>query len=159
MGEGAQPGLASRFRHATESSIFAGVALSAFLKLYGLSVPLLFAIDLAWLGLVARNFYRTRLGDLMRPDPRWGAAILFYLLYVAALLIFAVRPGLECASLTRATSLGAGLGFICYCTYDLTNLALAKGFPTVVAVVDIAWGTVLGAVVSAAPFTLAGLVT
>lgn len=131
---------------------------SAFLKLYAVTAPLLFAIDLAWLGLVARNFYRTRLGDLMRPDPRWGAAILFYLLYIAALLVFAVVPGLERASLARAAGLGAGLGFICYCTYDLTNLALAKGFPTIVAVVDIAWGTVLGAAVSAAAFQLAGVV-
>jgi len=131
---------------------------SAFLKLYAVTTPLLFVVDLAWLGLVAKEFYRTRLGDLMRPDPRWGAAILFYLLYVAALLIFAVFPGLERASLARATVLGAGLGCICYCTYDLTNLALAKGFPTVVAIVDIAWGTILGAATSAAAFTLAGLV-
>ena len=134
------------------------VTASAFLKLYAVTAPLLFAIDLAWLGLVARDFYRTRLGRLMRPDPRWGAAILFYLLYVAALLVFAVLPGLERASLSRAAALGAGLGCICYCTYDLTNLALAQGFPAVVAVVDIAWGTVLGAGVSAAAFKLAGLV-
>ena len=131
----------------------------AFVKLYAVTVPLLFVIDLAWLGLVAKEFYRTRLGDLMRPDPRWGAAVLFYLLYVAALLVFAVLPGLERASLARATGLGAGLGCVCYCTYDLTNLALAKGFPTSVAVVDIAWGTMLGAAVSAAAFTLAGIVT
>jgi uncharacterized membrane protein len=91
----------------------------------------------------------------MRPDPRWGAAILFYLLYVAALLVFAVLPGLERGSLGRAAALGAGLGFICYCTYDLTNLSLARGFPTVVAVVDIAWGTVLSAGVAAVAYTLA----
>ena len=135
------------------------MTLFGFVKLYAVTVPLLFVIDLAWLGLVAKDFYRTRLGDLMRPDPRWGAAILFYLLYVAALLVFAVAPALEHASVGRAGALGAGLGFICYCTYDLTNLALAKGFPTVVAVVDIAWGTVLGAAVSAAAFELAGIVT
>ncbi len=158
MGESAQPDVPRGFRHATETSIFARVTASAFLKLYALTAPLLFIIDLAWLGLVAKDFYRTRLGDLMRPDPRWGAAILFYLLYVAALLFFAALPGLERASLPRAALSGAGLGFICYCTYDLTNLALAKGFPPSVAVVDIAWGTALGAAVSAAAFKLAGLV-
>jgi uncharacterized membrane protein len=158
MGECAQPDVPRRFRHAPESSIFATVTTSAFLKLYALTAPILFAIDLAWLGLVAKDFYRTRLGDLMRPDPRWGAAILFYLLYVAALLIFAVIPALERASLSRAAALGAGLGFICYSTYDLTNLALAKGFSTSVAVVDIAWGTMLGAAISAVAFKLAGLV-
>lgn len=127
-----------------------------FLKLYAATAPIFFAIDLVWLGLVAKEFYRARLGDLMRPDPRWGPAILFYLLYVAALLVFTVLPGLERGSLGRTVALGAGLGFICYCTYDLTNLSLAKGFPTLVAVVDIVWGTVLSAVVAAAAFTLSG---
>ncbi len=128
----------------------------AFAKLYGLTAPILFAIDLVWLGVVANRFYRAQLGDLMRPDPRWGAAILFYLLYVVALLVFAVLPGLERASLGRTVLLGAGLGFICYATYDLTNLALAKGFPTIVAVVDIAWGAVLSAGVAAVAYKLAG---
>ena len=127
-----------------------------FAKLYAATTPILFAIDLVWLGVVAKSFYRSRLGDLMRPDPRWGAAILFFLLYVGALLVFAVLPGLERASLGRTVLLGAGLGFICYATYDLTNLALAKGFPRVVAVVDIVWGTALSAVVAAAAFKLAG---
>ena len=135
------------------------MTVAAFLKLYAATTPVLFAIDLAWLGLVAKDFYRSRLGDLMRPDPRWGAALLFYLLYVAALLVFAVLPGLERASLPRTVALGAGLGFICYCTYDLTNLALAKGFPAIIAVVDIAWGTALSAAVAAAAFMLARIVT
>ncbi len=126
-----------------------------FAKLYAVTTPVLFAIDLVWLGVVANKFYRARLGDLMRPDPRWAAAILFYLLYVAALIVFAVQPGLERASLSRATLLGAGLGLICYATYDLTNLALAKGFPTIVAVVDIAWGTALSAGVAAVAYKLA----
>jgi uncharacterized membrane protein len=56
-------------------------------------------------------------------------------------------------------ALGAGLGFICYSTYDLTSLSLAKGFPTFVAVVDIIWGTVLSGVVAAAAFKLATWVT
>ena len=130
-----------------------------FAKLYALTAPILFAIDLVWLGFVAKQFYRTRLGELMRPDPRWGPALLFYLLYVAALIVFAVQPGLERSSLGRATLLGAGLGFICYATYDLTNLALARGFPTIVAIVDIAWGTALSAGVAAVAYKLAGWVT
>lgn len=131
----------------------------AFIKLYAVTAPILLAIDLVWLGLVAKDFYRSRLGELMRPDPRWGAALLFYLLYVAALLVFAVQPALERSSLGRATVLGAGLGCICYATYDLTNLALMKGFPTIVAVVDIAWGAILSAGVAAVAYKLAGWVT
>lgn len=135
------------------------MSLLGFAKLYAVTTPILFGIDLIWLGVVANRFYRAQLGLMMRPDPRWGAAILFYLLYVAALLVFAVLPGLERASLGRAVLLGAGLGFICYATYDLTNLALVKGFPTIVAVVDIAWGAVLSAGVAAAAYKLAGWVT
>jgi uncharacterized membrane protein len=130
---------------------------SLFAQLYAATTPILFAIDLVWLGVVAKPFYRRHLGALMRESPRWGPAVLFYLLYVAALLVFAVVPGIEHQSLSRAVLLGAGLGFICYATYDLTNLALAQGFPTIVAVVDIAWGAVLSAVVAAASYRLAGI--
>ena len=130
---------------------------SLYIKLYAATAPILFAIDLVWLGVVAKGFYRRHLGALMRESPRWGPAVLFYLLYVAALLVFAVLPGLTRNSLSDAVTLGAALGCICYATYDLTNLALAKGFPTVVAVVDIAWGTVLSATVAAAAYGLGGV--
>jgi uncharacterized membrane protein len=129
---------------------------AAFAKLYAATVPVFFAIDLVWIGVVAKDFYRARLGELMRPDVRWGPALLFYLLYVAAVLVFAVLPGLERGSLGRAVWLGAGLGGICYATYDLTNLAIAKGFPTIVAAVDIAWGALLTAVVAGVAYRLAG---
>lgn len=130
----------------------------AFAKLYAVTAPILFVIDLVWLGVVAKDFYRARLGDLMRPDVRWGPAVLFYVLYVAALLLFAVFPALERQSGVRAAALGAALGCIAYATYDLTNLSLARGFPTIVAVVDIAWGTILSAAVAAVSYKLASWV-
>ena len=124
------------------------------LKLYGATALVFFAIDLVWLGVVAAGFYQKHLGHLMRPDVLWGAAILFYLVYIAGLLVFAVWPGLEANSLPRTLALGAFFGLVAYATFDLTCLALFSGFPVVVVVVDLIWGTVLTATVSAAGFLI-----
>ena len=158
MGECPQLDLPRGFRHVTETSIFARVTASAFLKLYALTAPLIFVIDLAWLGLVAKDFYRSRLGDSDAPRSALGSRDPLLSLVRRRAAVLRRAPGARARLAPRAALSGAGLGFICYCTYDLTNLALAKGFPTSVAVVDIAWGTVLGAAVSAAAFKLAGLV-
>lgn len=128
-----------------------------FLKLYGATGAVLFACDLVWLGVVAKDFYRRYLPTLLRTDVRWGPGLLFYLLYVAALIVFVLQPALERQSLGRAMVLGAFFGLTAYATYDLTSLALIRDFPTLVAVVDIAWGTVLTAVVSAAGYMVGRL--
>ncbi|MGV8079725.1 MAG: DUF2177 family protein [Syntrophales bacterium] len=120
--------------------------------LYLLTVPVFFAIDLVWLGLVARGFYRHNLGHLLRPDVNWAAAFLFYLLYIAGILIFATMPALEKNSLRQAIVSGGLFGLFTYATYDLTNLATLKDWPLNVVFVDIAWGIVLTATVAAASF-------
>lgn len=106
------------------------------------------AIDLVWLGLVARGFYRRQLAFLLSDQPNWLAAIVFYLLFVAGLLVFAVVPGLQAGSLRKALFLGAFFGLVAYATYDLTNLATIKNWPWIVTVVDMAWGAALASAVS-----------
>ena len=119
-----------------------------YLKLYLATLVAFFAIDLVWLGLVARSFYSKHLGFLMAPKVNWPAALIFYLLFVVGILVFAVLPGLEAGSL-RTTLLRAALfGLIAYATYDLTNLATLKDWPLVVTIVDLAWGTILSVAVS-----------
>lgn len=103
------------------------------------------AADALWLGVVARDFYRTQLGDLMSPNPNLAAAAAFYALYVAGVLYFAVQPALAAGQWTTALISGALLGLVAYGTYDLTNLAVTRGFPTQMALVDMAWGAVLTA--------------
>ena len=125
-------------------------------RLYLPALLVFLALDAVWLGLVARGFYRDQLGPLMRPDVNWGAALLFYLLFIVGLLVFAVGPALERQSLGRALALGALFGLICYATYDLTNLATLRGFPAIVAVVDLAWGAVIAAATASAAYLLAG---
>jgi uncharacterized membrane protein len=120
--------------------------------LYLLTIPVFFAIDMVWLGLVSRGFYRNNLGHLLREDVNWAAALVFYLLYIAGIMIFAVMPALENNSLRHAVLFGGLFGFFAYATYDLTNLATLKDWPLNVAVVDIVWGMVLTASVAAASF-------
>jgi uncharacterized membrane protein len=122
------------------------------LKLYGLTALVFFAIDLVWLGVVAARFYREHLGHLLADQVRWGPALLFYLLFILGILVFAILPGLSGSSLARALALGAFFGLVAYATFDLTCAALFKGFPTVVVVVDLVWGTCLSAVVAAAGY-------
>jgi uncharacterized membrane protein len=118
------------------------------LKLYGLTAAAFFAIDLVWLGVVAQSFYQRHLGAIMREEVVWSAAIPFYLLYIAGIVVFAVLPGLEAGSLGRAALLGAFFGLVAYATFDLTSMALIRGFDWTVVFVDLAWGTVLTASVA-----------
>jgi uncharacterized membrane protein len=119
--------------------------LNDFIKIYLISVPVFFAIDLLWLGLAARGFYAKHLGELLKSPPNWTAAVIFYLLFLAGLAIFAILPAAERRSLTHALLYGAMFGFFTYMTYDLTNLATVKNWPIQVVIVDIIWGTLLSA--------------
>lgn len=116
--------------------------------LYLITLAVFFVIDMIWLGAVAKGFYRKHLGELLTPKVNWGAALLFYFLFIAGLLVFAVRPALVQGAPLQALLLGAFFGLIAYATYDLTNLATLKGWPVIVTVVDLAWGTTLGGLVS-----------
>mgnify|MGYP006267440941 CR=1 FL=1 len=116
--------------------------------LYLITLAAFFLIDMVWLGAVAKGFYRRHLGAFMAPKVVWPAAILFYLVFIVGLVVFAVRPALAAAEPARALALGALLGLVSYATYDLTNLATFKDWPLVVTVVDLVWGTVLGGLVS-----------
>jgi len=118
------------------------------LLLYLITLAVFFLIDMVWLGVVAKGFYRKHLGPMLSPKVNWLAAVLFYLLFIVGLLIFAVRPALLRGRPVEALFLGALLGLISYATYDLTNLAPLKDWPLVVTIVDLVWGTVLGGLVS-----------
>jgi len=126
--------------------------MAYYLKLYLATLVAFFAVDMVWLGLVARTFYRKYLGFLMAPSPNWLAAIIFYLLFVVGVLVLAVLPGLEANSLKTTLLRGALFGLIAYATYDLTNLATVKNWPLIVTVVDMIWGTVLSLAVSYAGY-------
>ena len=106
-----------------------------------------FIIDLAWLGVIAKDLYNKYIGHL-RGDVKWSAAIIFYLIYIAGILIFSVLPGLEKQSFSYALAYGAMFGFFTYATYELTNYATLKDWSLPLVFIDIAWGVILTASVA-----------
>lgn len=125
-----------------------------FIKLYAIALPVFFVIDMIWLGVIAKNFYSSQIGFLLKSEVNWTAAIIFYLIFIAGLVVFVISPAVEKSSWTHALLFGALFGFVCYATYDLTNLAVAKDWPLLVTIVDLAWGAVLAATVSTVTYLL-----
>jgi uncharacterized membrane protein len=105
-------------------------------------------IDGVWLAVIARNLYRDNLAHLLGDSTNWIAAVAFYLIYVAGVTFFATLPGVDEGSALTAAWRGALLGFFAYATYDLTNHATLREWPTIVTVVDMAWGAVLTAAIA-----------
>ena len=118
--------------------------------LYLITLAVFFVIDMIWLGVVAKDFYRKHLGTMLSPKVNWAAALLFYLLFIVGLVVFVIRPALASGEPLKALLLGAFFGLISYATYDLSNLATLKDWPVIVTVVDLVWGTTLGGLVSLA---------
>jgi uncharacterized membrane protein len=123
-----------------------------YLKLYFSTLAVFFVVDMLWLGVISRTFYKKHLGFLMAPDVNWYAALIFYFLFIAGVLVFVVLPGLKENDLTITLIKAAFFGLITYATYDLTNLATVKNWPLIITVVDLIWGMVLTTIVSLAGF-------
>lgn len=111
-------------------------------------------VDFTWLGFVAKGLYSKGIGPLMAEKPDMVAAALFYLIFIAGLVYFAVAPGLAAGEWQSAALNGALFGFFCYCTFDLTNQALLKDWPWFITVTDIVWGAVVSAVGATAGFLI-----
>ena len=124
------------------------MSISIFFKLYAVALTSFLVIDLLWLGVIARSFYRSELGHLMRGDVNWAAAVAFYVVFVLGIVVLVVWPAMERESLAQALLLGALFGLVTYAAYDLTNLATLEGFPLRLVVVDMIWGMALCAGIS-----------
>ncbi|MBX9773976.1 MAG: DUF2177 family protein [Xanthobacteraceae bacterium] len=107
------------------------------------------AADMVWLGTMVDRVYRPALGDMLSTSVNFPPAIVFYLIYPIGLLIFAVLPAVKSGSVATAATYGALFGFFTYATYDLTNYATLRNWTLSVTAIDMAWGTVLGALASA----------
>ncbi len=121
--------------------------MKRYVVLYLATLIILIPIDFLFLGVVAKGFFTSEVGDMLgeiRPVP----AILFYLLYVAGILIFV--SGSREANWRSTLKYGALFGVFCYATFELTSLALLKHWTWPIAVVDVSWGAVVTAVSSTA---------
>lgn len=119
---------------------------------YLLTFLVFLAIDMLWLGFIARDLYRRELGAFLSDTVNWTAAIVFYLIFIAGIFYFVLIPAVEKDSLQLALLSGALLGGLTYATYDLTNMATLKDWPLKIVIIDIAWGMVLTLLVSGAGF-------
>ncbi len=126
-----------------------------FLKLYLVTLPIFLIIDFIWLGLVANGFYKNQIGFLMKTNINWAAAVIFYFLFIAGLIVFVIAPSLVKNSWVHALFLGAFFGLVAYATYDLTNFSTLKGWPIAVTLIDLAWGTFVTSLVSSLAFFIA----
>lgn len=126
--------------------------MNRYIAAYAGTATTMVALDLLWLGVIARPLYQQGLGHLLVEQPVVSVAVLFYLLYALGVTVFAVAPqGALSQPRSWAGTLGlaAFFGFVAYATYDLTNLATLKGWPLGLSIIDMAWGTVVSTVSAA----------
>jgi uncharacterized membrane protein len=123
--------------------------------IYAIATVIFFGLDMLWLGGIAKNLYRQKLGFILSDEVNWIAAFTFYFLYIAGILFFAVLPGLKEGNWQTTLTNGAVFGFMCYATYDLTNMATVKNWPLSIVVIDMVWGTVLTGSVSVLTYSVA----
>lgn len=133
------------------------------MKTYGIAyvaTGLVFlAIDAIWLTFAAQRLYRPLMGEMLLENFRFVPAMLFYLIYIAGIVVFAVAPAMAGGRWTTATTYGAFLGLFAYATYDLTNQATLRNWPLAVTVADLCWGTLLTASAATIGFLITRAVT
>ena len=117
--------------------------MTRFAIAYAATFVVFCGLDFIWLGFVAKDYYQSQIGALLLEKPNWPVAALFYSVYIVGVLIFAVLPALDAGQWGKALLYGALFGFFAYATYDLTNLATLKGWSPGVALLDLAWGSVV----------------
>ena len=123
----------------------------AYLIAYLVCILVMGGLDYLWLSNTSASLYQRDLGPLLADNPNMTVAVIFYLIFIVGILIFAVRPALASGDWRTAALYGALFGFFTYATYDLTNFATMKVWTLRVTLLDIAWGTFLtGTVASAA---------
>jgi uncharacterized membrane protein len=115
-------------------------------------------IDSVWLRSMYTRLYQPEIDELLMRGFRAGPAIIFYILYILGMMVFAVGPAFKSGHWQTALIHGALLGFFCYMTYDLTNFATLKVWSVKVTVLDIIWGTVLTGSASLAGWWITTLV-
>ncbi len=126
-----------------------------YIYLYLLTFIIFLAIDFVWLNFIAKNMYSQKIGHLLAENPNLIPALIFYLIFIVGVIVFAVLPGYSNESITKTILLGALFGLLTYSTYDLTNLATLRNWPISVTIIDIIWGTSISTVTSVAGYYIA----
>ena len=111
--------------------------------LYVATAIIFLAIDVVALRFFLRRLFEVHVGDLLLEQPRYGAAAIFYLLYIAGIVWFASLSAFREDLPMRALLNGAVLGAMAYGTYEFTNYATLKSWSLNQVMVDTLWGMAL----------------
>lgn len=106
------------------------------------------ALDFLWLSNAAPRLYRPAIGEIMADQVRWGPAAAFYVLYLVGVTVLVVLPALKAGGPGKALWSGGLFGLVAYATYDLTNQATLRVWPTHLTLIDLAWGAFATAMAS-----------
>ena len=106
-------------------------------------------IDVIWLSFATKSFYRPLIGNLLSDKPVMWAAALFYILYVFGMALVVIQPCIDATSLFKTVYTGFIFGLVAYGTYNLTNMAVLKGWSPTVTFIDMIWGGTLTSLTSA----------
>jgi uncharacterized membrane protein len=115
--------------------------MKSWIALWLIVAAVFLVADLIWLKWLGRGFYETEMGAMLRVPPNLAAAASFYFVYVTGLVVFVVPPAAIAQPLWQTVAFAILFGLVCYGAYDLTGLAVLKGFTARIAVIDLAWGT------------------
>ncbi|MGM0409583.1 MAG: DUF2177 family protein [Bacillota bacterium] len=129
--------------------------MGGYIKTYLVALVIFLVIDFLWLGLVAKNMYRDKLGFLLKENYNMIAALTFYMVYIVGLVYFVISKAVSTGSWQYALFAGIFFGVITYATYDMTNLATVKDWPISITVIDIIWGGTLNGITSLLSYYIA----
>ena len=127
-----------------------------YVSLYFLTLIFFLAIDFVWLNFIAKDLYQKEIGTLLLKNPNLLPALLFYLLFVLALIVLVVIPGVDSSSLGKTLLFAALFGLTTYAKYDLTNLATLDGWSIKMTIIDLMWGTFVSTLTTFFSFYVAG---
>ena len=125
--------------------------------IWAIAAVIMLAIDMVWLMGIGRGFYVQEIGDILLEKPNLLPALAFYVLYSIGVTVIVIAPAIEAQSVVRALIYGVLFGLVAYGTYDLTNLAVMKGFTAKIALIDMVWGGLITGFVSAVTVKLSGI--
>jgi uncharacterized membrane protein len=124
--------------------------MNKFAAAYVAAALVMVALDMLWLGIIAKTTYQQAIGHLMADKPNVAAAVIFYALYAVGVVVFVLAPQADDATWGRTLLMGALFGLFAYATYDLSNLATLRNWPVRLTLIDLVWGSSLTAAVAGA---------
>ena len=123
---------------------------------YIVTLVVFLAIDAVWLSTMANLLYKPTLGDILLPTFSPAPALVFYLIFIVGVQVFAVAPAMKDGQWTTALLYGALFGFFSYGVYDFTNMATLRNWTLTITLADLCWGTFLTGVAATLGYVLSG---